>query len=57
MHVEICICGHPRSQHGKWQDKALSCRVMNEKDLYTCVSCLEFKVDNLRTLEELSKED
>jgi hypothetical protein len=55
-----CVCGHPKRQHGgddysEWCMKSISYDIRNGYNIEAC-GCIQFKLDNLRYLEQKDKE-
>jgi len=52
--MEYCVCGHSKEDHVGWEHQPTGC---NEwiGTINTC-DCDEFKLDNLRLIEQLAKQ-
>jgi hypothetical protein len=51
---KVCICGHAKSQHGKYYSASLGIQYARQCG-FCFTNCPEFQQDNLRTLERLSE--
>jgi hypothetical protein len=54
--MEYCLCGHLVATHtGAFYDDPVTFRLYNPSACYVC-GCPQFKLDNLRLIEDLAKE-
>ena len=54
--VEYCICSHDKDGHCGWEGEPTGCTYSVEIAHGTaCCQCCEFKLDNLRLIEDIAK--
>lgn len=53
---EYCICGHSIREHKGWEYEPTGCQGDDSSVVGGICECSEFKLDNLRFVEDLAKE-
>jgi len=55
--IEYCYCGHNINEHDGWEGEPTGCTYSVEIAHGTqCCYCSEFKLDNLKFVEDLAKQ-
>jgi hypothetical protein len=52
---EYCICSHLKSRHNGWEGEPTGCCSLSGQDRRLICECSEFKLDNLRFVEDEAK--
>ena len=54
---EYCVCGHNINEHAGWEGEPTGCtyELSSRWTHYDSCQCSEFKLDNLRFVEDLAK--
>lgn len=52
---EICLCGHLKSEHKGWEYEPTGCQGEDGSVVGGICECSEFKLDNLRFIEDEAK--
>ena len=55
--LHICVCGHTKDKHVLHLETYSVCEVCHEAGLLRAGFIHDFKLDNLRSLEETARED
>ena len=53
--TRVCQCGFPEDEHGEKLSMSIE-RYMELKAMFGDIACLQFKVDNLKSLERASQQ-